>query len=324
MTWHKARTRINRFAIAFSAAAMLPAAALAQTSGYARFGTDNDTIRINGNTVFPGVDATYEMRVRVAPGAPLRNVLAEQRDGTEDKGLAIGAASLQKATIRGWNCGSIDATTLPDGFAGEWRHVAWVRQGDESRLYLDGALFTTWTSEPMCGSDIADSTMCLGMARYNITCCPSPAYPSFLGDLDWIHVRAGAHYSGNFTPPRECEIQATFDSRLLLRFNEPAGTTILIDESPSQFTCELGVPVYPGVVATAPTLRLDAAGYPACGPECVADIDGDRTADGIDLAIVLARWGTTGKDYPRADTNHDGVIDASDLAAVLSGWGPCQ
>jgi hypothetical protein len=56
---------------------------------------------------------------------------------------------------------------------------------------------------------------------------------------------------------------------------------------------------------------------------CVADIDGDRVVDGIDLAIILARWGGATKDYPRADTNLDGTVDGSDLAAVLSAWGPC-
>lgn len=57
---------------------------------------------------------------------------------------------------------------------------------------------------------------------------------------------------------------------------------------------------------------------------CVADIDGDGMVDGIDLAIVLVRWGTSGgKDYPAADIDRSGLVDASDLAEVLSGWGPC-
>lgn len=323
MTANNARRRSIGLGIALSASAAVHGTSVAQDGGYARFGGESDTIRINGNTVFPGLDATYEMRIRVAPGAPLRNVLAEQRDGTEDKGLSVGASEFLKSTIRGYNCGSINMTALPSDFAGAWRHIAWVREGAESRLYIDGALLSTWSIQPMCSQDIPDSTMCIGMARYNITCCPSPAYPSFLGDLDWIHVRAGAHYSADFTPPRECDVQASADSRLLLRFNEPAGTSTLIDESPNHFTCDLGVPVYPGVIATSPILGLDADGYPSCGPVCVADIDGDRVVDGIDLAIILARWGGATKDYPRADTNLDGTVDGSDLAAVLSAWGPC-
>jgi hypothetical protein len=57
---------------------------------------------------------------------------------------------------------------------------------------------------------------------------------------------------------------------------------------------------------------------------CPGDIDGDDTTDGIDLAIVLARWGTNPKDYPKADANSDGVVDGQDLSVVLNGWGSCQ
>lgn len=57
---------------------------------------------------------------------------------------------------------------------------------------------------------------------------------------------------------------------------------------------------------------------------CAGDADANGVVDAIDLAIVLARWGSAPKDYPRADANVDGTIDAQDLAAVLSAWGPCD
>jgi hypothetical protein len=56
---------------------------------------------------------------------------------------------------------------------------------------------------------------------------------------------------------------------------------------------------------------------------CAGDADANGVVDAIDLAIVLARWGSAPKDYPRADANGDGTVDAQDLAAVLSAWGPC-
>jgi hypothetical protein len=56
---------------------------------------------------------------------------------------------------------------------------------------------------------------------------------------------------------------------------------------------------------------------------CPSDIDQNGRTDGIDLAIILGRWGTNPKDYPRADTNDDDTVDANDLAVVLSGWGKC-
>jgi hypothetical protein len=319
----KERSTMQGMAMIAAAGLAVASGASAQNGGYAHFGADSDTIRINGNTIFQGLNATYECFIRIAPGTPLRNVLSEQRDATEDKGLLLGAADFQKTTIRGWNCGSIDATPLPADFAGAWRHVAWVREDAQSRLYIDGALVRSWDSQPTCGTDIADSTMSIGMARYNITCCPSPAYPSFLGDIDWIRVSDGARYSTDFTPPQECDITADDSTRLLLKFNEAPRSGALIDESPNRFACELGIPVYPGVIATSPQLLAHSSDFPSCGPACTSDIDGDGVTDGIDLAIVLARWATDPADYPRADANQDGAVDGADLAAVLSGWGPC-
>lgn len=56
--------------------------------------------------------------------------------------------------------------------------------------------------------------------------------------------------------------------------------------------------------------------------ECVADLDGDRTVDGDDLAGVLGAWGPCAG--CRADIDHDGIVDGSDLAIVLGGWGDCE
>jgi hypothetical protein len=60
----------------------------------------------------------------------------------------------------------------------------------------------------------------------------------------------------------------------------------------------------------------------SCAP-CPSDIDQNGRTDGIDLAIILGRWGTNPKDYPRADTNQDSTVDATDLSVVLAGWGKC-
>ena len=62
-----------------------------------------------------------------------------------------------------------------------------------------------------------------------------------------------------------------------------------------------------------------------CGTPCLADIDGNGEVNGIDLAIILDKWGTDGgKDYPNADIDGDGTVAGPDLSQVLSGWGPCQ
>ena len=56
---------------------------------------------------------------------------------------------------------------------------------------------------------------------------------------------------------------------------------------------------------------------------CLGDIVQTGFVDAVDLATILAVWGTNGNPYPRADTNHDGIVDGLDLTFVLTGWGPC-
>ena len=58
-----------------------------------------------------------------------------------------------------------------------------------------------------------------------------------------------------------------------------------------------------------------------CG--CPGDANDDGAVDGIDLAIVLTRWGQPGAKFPDADCNDDGAIDGVDLSLVLGTWGAC-
>jgi hypothetical protein len=61
----------------------------------------------------------------------------------------------------------------------------------------------------------------------------------------------------------------------------------------------------------------------SCSP-CPGDVDESGTVNGVDLAAILAVWGSDGGKYPRADTNNDGVVNGSDLATVLGSWGSCE
>ena len=66
----------------------------------------------------------------------------------------------------------------------------------------------------------------------------------------------------------------------------------------------------------------DNNGIPdAC--QCRGDITGNGLIDGIDLAIILSAWGSTGQTEFDADIDNDGIVGGTDLAFVLSGWGPC-
>lgn len=60
--------------------------------------------------------------------------------------------------------------------------------------------------------------------------------------------------------------------------------------------------------------------YAAAVPE--PDLDGDRTIDGFDLAILLGAWGSCPVWTPcQADLNFDGVVNGFDLAILLGAWG---
>ena len=312
---------MKRMAILGAVAAMTAgSSALAQNSGYAHFGAVSDTIRINGNTVFNSGDYTYELRVRVANGSPLGNVITEQRNALEDKAMALSSGQYA-CSVCGSTTGDFAGSIVPP-IGGRWIHLTYVRSGSALRLYIDGSIVDSRIAS-FCFGDIPYSVMSLGMFTYNVECCPT-TYPSFLGDLDWIRISAGARYTTNFTPPLECDVISDASTQLLLKFNEPAGTATLVDESPNHFICDVGVPVYPGVTATSPTLGNTIDGFPACRPPCDGDITHNGTVDGVDLALILATWGTNGAQGGLyCDVNHDGIVNGSDLAIVLGAWGPC-
>ncbi|MDI9402256.1 MAG: hypothetical protein QM516_00150 [Limnohabitans sp.] len=298
-------------------AAVLVTSAHAQNSGYARFDQTSDTIRILGNTVFAQGDFTYEARIRFLAGSPRGSIIWEQRIGTEDKNLQLGPNGDYLASGCAGSSGNVTGNlgAVPEG---QWIHVAYVHEGSLLKFYIDGLLRASRTFNS-CYGDAADSWMSIGMFRQQF----GTDRASFLGDLDWIRVSSGARYTSDFTPPYECEVTADASTQLLLKFNEPAGTTTLIDESASQFQCQIGVHVQTGASASSPTLGNTDGGFPACAPLCPGDIDENTVVDGVDLAIVLGRWGTNPKDYPRADTNDDGTVDGADLAQVLGMWGAC-
>lgn len=57
-------------------------------------------------------------------------------------------------------------------------------------------------------------------------------------------------------------------------------------------------------------------------PACPADINGDGSVNGSDLALLLQSWGACGK--CAADIDPNGSIDGADLALLLQSWGACN
>ncbi|MFM1935800.1 MAG: hypothetical protein RI990_759 [Planctomycetota bacterium] len=52
---------------------------------------------------------------------------------------------------------------------------------------------------------------------------------------------------------------------------------------------------------------------------CNGDLSGDGNVDGVDLGVMLGRWGMGGV----ADLNRDGSVNGEDLGILLSNWGSC-
>jgi hypothetical protein len=53
------------------------------------------------------------------------------------------------------------------------------------------------------------------------------------------------------------------------------------------------------------------------------DVTGNGTTDAVDLAALLAAWGSNGQGEFNTDIDGSGLVDGGDLALVLGGWGPC-
>ena len=63
----------------------------------------------------------------------------------------------------------------------------------------------------------------------------------------------------------------------------------------------------------------DLGGVVICG--CAADLQGNGSVGGDDLAILLGAWGGCGA--CTADIDGDGVVGPGDLAILLGAWGIC-
>lgn len=69
---------------------------------------------------------------------------------------------------------------------------------------------------------------------------------------------------------------------------------------------------------------VDAGGnhfLDACSHLCPGDTNEDRTADVVDMLLIISHWGT---DHDATDLDRDGATDVSDLLIVLGHWGTCD
>ncbi len=264
---------------------------------YASFQSSSDTVRIYGNTVFPNVDFTYEFRIRVDPSSVFGNVFGEQRDSLEEKVVGIGPDFFRGSITRGPLCGNIDEVDVNNGELDEWTHLAWVRDGEESRLYINGDLEKVWNDLDECISDSPDSVMSVGLHMHST----GTIIPGFVGDIDWLRVSSTARYSENFLPPCESELVTDGQTEVLITFNISPFVSEFTEQSSNEFRCVMGD--LPG--GSSPVIQQDENKF-GCG-----DCDGDGISDGDEIANGSASdFNSNGiPDNCEADCDADGIAD---------------
>ena len=131
--------------------------------------------------------------------------------------------------------------------------------------------------------------------------------------------------------PQSGADQAAYDTDLVVYDGCDCGALNLLgcnDDGPGcgGFTSELTVPVTAGncyLVRVGGWMDGDQGDGTVdlstkCGPDCVADFNGDGVVGVPDLLTLLGFW-----NMPGGDLNGDGTTSVPDLLILLSSWGPC-
>jgi hypothetical protein len=229
------------------------------TAGVILFDQKTDTISVAGQIVLAD-RATYEARVlftSTAAGGGL--VINEWKEGLEDKFLGVDVNQLNAYSF------GLSETPLlaPASLSlNAWHHVAYVYDGLEERLYLDG---TQIGLPRQATGTIANSD---GLAFVGAIFRDGSISPGMVGYLDTLRISDVARYSGSsFTSPQG-DLSGDSHTLLLYNFNESSGSSTVADLSGNGHTGTLGSG-FEG--ATAPTLVTDPLHLSGTG---TATIDG--------------------------------------------------
>jgi len=233
-------------------------------AGYARFNRTTDTISVAGNSVLSN-SATYEARVMFSGfPIPAGTVYYEWRDCYEDKSLSCSQTTINAMAYPlhhpNWLTGYVGLST------NTWYHIAYVYDGSEERLYLNGNEIASraTTGTILNDPDSITAVGCLGHAHDG-----GPG-TSFIGLIDTIRISTVARYSGTSFYAPTGDLAADQYTNLLYNFNEPVGSSVVKDLSGNGRDGTLGIG-FPE--ATSPELVPEPSSFLAllCG---VAGIGG--------------------------------------------------
>jgi hypothetical protein len=215
-------------------------------AGYAQFDAATDTIQVSGNSIL-GTAATIEARINITTTAG-GCVFNEWANGYEDKYLGVGSGRVFGFLYHVGGYGALGSSTTIS--LNTWHHLAYVYDGTQERLYLDGIEVG---SRPASGDvlDYAYSIAAVG-AIYRDNMMVS----SFMGQIDTLRVSTICRYTGESFIAPTGDLTSDSDTNLLYNFNESQGSTVVYDLSGNGRTGTLGAG-FNG--ATSPTLIPEPA-----------------------------------------------------------------
>ncbi len=198
------------------------AAAISAKAQYIWFDQNTDTIQVPGQVEF-GTACTMEA-IFYLPSSHQQPgfLLDEWAANAEDKFLYV-SDSFVSANTSSNQVGRLSAAT-PLALD-TWQHIAYVSDGSEERLYLDGILVDSRPrTQPISNGG--------GLLYIGKPDRRDSSVNGFVGFLDAIRLSKNARYRGDtFTPPKG-DFSSDASTVLLYNFSEAPGSLIVKDSSP--------------------------------------------------------------------------------------------
>ena len=119
-----------------------------------------------------------------------------------------------------------------------WHQLAFVYDGSQERMYLDGSLVGSQTVSGSIGN--ASGISVVGADPRADSTGAGGFDPSFRGYIDTLRVSNNARYSGASYTPVAGDLSSDANTQLLYNFNEAPGSTTIADLSGNGHTGTLG------------------------------------------------------------------------------------
>jgi hypothetical protein len=155
-------------------------------AGYAIFDEITDTISIAGNTSL-ATATTWEAVIRPRSNNP-GVIWNEWQSSVEDKQFGLTATGGVYGYSNIVGTGFAAGTTA----VGAWHRLAYVCDGAQERIYVDGALVTSRN----VGGDIPDGASSIMVVGAIIRNSAQTLYHTFIGDIDSLRISQSVRYSG--------------------------------------------------------------------------------------------------------------------------------